>query len=80
MMKLLKFEKMLTVEIFNIPTEIGNIKNIATGIIRDDDIVGISIHDTEQFEGDSGTSEMNFRVTLDVESEIPIYCRLGNSP
>ena len=32
--EIVEFEKMLTVEIFNIPTEIGNIKNTASGIIQ----------------------------------------------
>ena len=65
-------DKVLAVEIFNIPDDVGNIRDSANGTIRDNDIVGISIHDTEKYEGDSGTSEMNFLVTLDVESEIPI--------
>ena len=65
-------DKVLAVEIFNIPDDVGNIRDTAIGTIRDNDIAGISIHDTMQYEGNSGTSEMNFLVTLDVESEIPI--------
>ena len=48
------------------------LRGSAKGTIRDNDVAGISIHDTEKYEGNSGTSLMNFSVTLDKETEIPI--------
>ena len=65
-------DKILTVEIYNISNNVGNLRDTAKGTIQDSDIAGISIHDTEKYEGDSGTSVMNFSVTLDKEIEIPI--------